>query len=107
MRRHTSGSIPVNTIRNWCTSLGRVLRGAPFLGIGLINQDKPDEALIYLEKAITRFPQSGDAYYYRALVRLRKGDTAGAKADLTKFLELAPNAPEAPAARKALEQIRD
>ncbi|HEY6211936.1 MAG TPA: tetratricopeptide repeat protein [Vicinamibacterales bacterium] len=76
------------------------------VGIGLLNQNKPDEALAYFEKAIARFPQSGDAYYYRALVRLRKEDRDGAKADLTKFLELAPNAPEAPAARKALEQLK-
>jgi tetratricopeptide (TPR) repeat protein len=76
------------------------------VGIGLLNQNKPDEALAYFEKAIARFPQSGDAYYYRALVRLQKSDTEGAKADLKEFLELAPNAPEAAAARKALEQIK-
>jgi Tfp pilus assembly protein PilF len=76
------------------------------LGIGLLNQNKPDEALAYFERAISRFPQSGDAYYYRALVRLQKSDTEGAKADLKQFLELAPDAPEAAAARKALEQIK-
>lgn len=36
----------------------------------------------------------------------RKGDTEGTRADLTKFLELSPNAPEAPAAKKALEQLK-
>lgn len=76
------------------------------VGIGLLNQAKPEEALTYFEKAIARFPQSGDAYYYRALVRLQKSDTEGAKADLKKFLELSPDAPEAAAARKALEQIK-
>ena len=76
------------------------------VGISLLNQNKPDEALGYFEKAIARFPQSGDAYYYRALVRLQKSDMEGAKADLKRFLELAPNAPEAAAARKALEQIK-
>lgn len=76
------------------------------VGIGLLNQAKPEEALTYFEKAIARFPQSGDAYYYRALVRLQKRDTEGAKADLKKFLELSPDAPEAAAARKALEQIK-
>lgn len=76
------------------------------VGISLLNQSKPEEAFVYFEKAIARFPQSGEAYYYRALVRLQKGDAAAAKADLQKFLELAPNAPEAAAARKALEQIK-
>jgi len=76
------------------------------VGIGLLNQNKADEALVYFEKAITRFPQAGEAYYYRALCRLQKGDTEGTKTDLKKFLELAPDAPEAPAAKKALEQLK-
>jgi tetratricopeptide (TPR) repeat protein len=76
------------------------------IGINLLNNNKADEALPYFEKAIARFPDKGDGYYYRALVRLQKGDTAGTKADLTKFLELSPDAPEAPAARKALEQLK-
>ena len=76
------------------------------VGISLLNQNKANEALPYFEKAIVRFPSRGEAYYYRALVRLQKGDTEGTKADLTKFLELAPDAPEAPAARKALEQLK-
>ena len=77
-----------------------------YVGISLMNQNKADEALVYFEKAIKNFPAAGDSYYYRALIRLQKGDTAGTKADLTKFLELSPNAPEAAAARKALEQIK-
>ena len=76
------------------------------VGISLMNQNKADEALVYFEKGIKNFPNAGDSYYYRALIRLQKGDTAGTKADLTKFLELSPNAPEAAAARKALEQIK-
>lgn len=76
------------------------------VGISLLNQNKANDALPYFEKAIARFPTKGEAYYYRALVRLQKGDTEGTVADLTKFLELAPDAPEVPAARKALEQLK-
>jgi Tfp pilus assembly protein PilF len=76
------------------------------IGISLLNQDKADEALPYFEKAVKNFPDKGEAYYYRALIRLKKGDTEGTRADLTKFLELSPNAPEAAAAKKALEQIK-
>ena len=61
---------------------------------------------MYFDKAIARFPEAGDAYYYRALIRLQKSDMENAKADLKKFLELSPGAPEAAAARKALEQIK-
>ena len=76
------------------------------IGISLMNQDKAEEALPYFEKAIKNFPDKGEAYYYRALIRLKKGDTAGTRADLMKFLELSPGAPEAAAAKKALEQIK-
>ena len=76
------------------------------IGIALMNQNKADEALPYFEKAVKYFPDKGEAYYYRALIRLQKGDTEGTKSDLKKFLELSPDAPEAPAAKKALEQIK-
>jgi Tfp pilus assembly protein PilF len=76
------------------------------VGISLMNQNKPAEALPYFEKAIKNFPDKGEGYYYRALIRLQKGDMDGTKADLTKFLQLAPDAPEAAAAKKALEQIK-
>lgn len=76
------------------------------IGISLMNQNKANDALPYFEKAVKNFPDKGDGYYYRALVRLQSGDTEGTKADLKKFLELSPNAPEAAAARKALEQIK-
>jgi len=76
------------------------------IGITLLNQNKAREALPLFEKAIALFPTDGSAYYYRALVRLQGGDAAGTKADLAKFLEIAPNAPEAAAAKKALEQLK-
>jgi tetratricopeptide (TPR) repeat protein len=76
------------------------------VGIALMNQNKADAALPYFERAVKNFPDKGDGYYYRALIRLQKGDTEGTKADLKKFLELSPNAPEAAAARKALEQLK-
>ena len=76
------------------------------VGIALMNQNNADAALPYFERAVKNFPDKGDGYYYRALIRLQKGDTEGTKADLKKFLELSPNAPEAAAARKALEQLK-
>jgi tetratricopeptide (TPR) repeat protein len=76
------------------------------IGISLMNQNKADEALPYFDKATKNFPDKADGYYYRALIRLQKGDLAGTKADLSKYLELAPNGTEAAAARKALEQIK-
>jgi tetratricopeptide (TPR) repeat protein len=89
------------------------------VGINLINQGKPKDALPFFEKAIAHFPDSADAYYYRGITNIQLGSTirpdnqaegdkllAAGKADLQKFLQMAPNAPEAPAAQKILEALK-
>lgn len=89
------------------------------VGINLVNQNKPKDAMPFFDKAITRFPDSPDAYYYRGLAELQIGSAtrpdnqaegdkllAAGKADLQKFLEMAPTAPEAEAAKKLLEQLK-
>jgi tetratricopeptide (TPR) repeat protein len=68
-------------------------------GLALINAKKPAEALPHLDKAVARFPQSPQAYYYRAIalielvnaekdpedpVRIER--LTKVKADLGKFL---------------------
>jgi tetratricopeptide (TPR) repeat protein len=86
----------------------KVKDSTPYLNIGitLYNANQPKEAQAYFEKAITLFPKQGDAYYYRGLTHLQLGDNDAAKSDLTKFLELSPNAPEAEMAKKILAQLR-
>lgn len=76
------------------------------VGIGLMNGKKPEEALTWFDKTVTRFPQYPDAYYYRGITELQLGKDEAAKADLKKFLELAPNAPEAATARGILSQLK-
>ena len=75
-------------------------------GIGLINQKQPAEALGWFEKAIAKFPQAPDAYYYRGITQLQLGNNDKAKTDLTKFLSMAPDAPEAKTARGILEMLK-
>jgi Tfp pilus assembly protein PilF len=75
-------------------------------GIGLINQKKPEEAIVWFDKAIARFPQAADAYYYRGITEVQLGKTDAAKSDLTKFLAIAPNAPEASTAKGILEKLK-
>jgi predicted Zn-dependent protease len=88
-------------------------------GINLLNQNKAKEAMPFFEKAITRFPESPDAFYYRGITEVQLGTTVrpdnpaegdklltAGKADLAKFLQMAPNAPEAAVAQKMLEQLR-
>jgi Tfp pilus assembly protein PilF len=76
------------------------------VGIGLINQKKPEEALPWFEKAIAKFPEAPDAYYYRGITELQLGRNDQAKADLTKFVAMAPNAPEAKTAKGILETLK-
>ncbi len=76
------------------------------IGIGMLNAKKPDQALVWFDKAIARFPQYPDAYYYRGITELQEGKTDAAKTDLTKFVEMAPNAPEAATAKAILEKLK-
>ncbi len=77
------------------------------IGIGLINEGKHDEAMPWFNKAIVAFPDRADAYYYRGLSYLATGKMAEAKADLTKFIAIAPaDAPELATAKAMLESIK-
>ena len=76
-------------------------------GIALINEKKHAEAVPWFDKAITRFPQHPDGYYYRGIANVTLGKVAEAKADLEKFVSIAPkDAPELETARKILESIK-
>jgi len=50
-------------------------------------------------------PAGGRALYGRASCRLRRGDTPGARADLTRYLSLHAGGPSAAAARRALAAL--
>jgi tetratricopeptide (TPR) repeat protein len=89
------------------------------VGINLMNQNKAKDALPFFEKAIARFPESSDAYFYRGMGNVQLGTAlrpdnqaegdkllAAGKADLKKFVQMAPNAPEAAAAQKMLEALK-
>lgn len=77
------------------------------IGIGLINEKKQAEAITWFTRTITAFPQDASAYYYRGISQLSLGNTADAKADLQKFITLAPaDAPELDTARKILDTIK-
>ncbi len=99
----------------------KITSAAPYadFGLALMKKQRSADALPYLDKAIARFPQSPEPYYYRAnaladLVNAQKDNPkdpvrleriAKIKADLTKFLELAPTSPAAEDAKKLLEQV--
>jgi len=89
------------------------------VGIGLLNKNKAKEALPYFAKTVTRFPVFADGYYYRGLTMVQIGmmirpdnqaegdkQIQAGKADLQKFVQMAPDAPEAAVAKNLLEQIK-
>ena len=76
-------------------------------GIALLNDKKTEEALPWFDKAVTRFPAYPDGYYYRGISHLSLGKTAEAKADLEKYVSIAPaDAPEVATAKKILETLK-
>ena len=78
------------------------------IAIASINDGKHADALPWLDKAIIRFPEQADAYYYRGITHLALGKNAEAKADLTKFVGIAkPDAPELATAKKILETMKN
>lgn len=77
------------------------------IGIGMLNERKYAEAITWFSRVIARFPDQPDAYYYRGLAYLSLQKTAEVKADLQKFIALAPaDAPEVATAKKILETIK-
>jgi len=87
-------------------------------GIALMKKQKSAEALQYFEKAVARFPQAPEPYYYRALALVelvnaqkdpkdpeRIARLGKIKADLTKYMQMAPKSPDADNVKKLLEQI--
>jgi len=72
----------------------------------LRNAQKPEEAIVYLTKAITVDPSYVDGYFQRGLAYLGLQKTPEAKADFQKVLELAPTGAQAETAKKALQQLK-
>lgn len=76
-------------------------------GIALINEKKHAEAVPWFDKAIARFPEHADGYYYRGIANVTLGKVAEARTDLEKYVAIAPkDAPELETAKKILASIR-
>jgi tetratricopeptide (TPR) repeat protein len=76
--------------------------------ISSINAGKGDEAVALLDKLAKYFPTRADLHYYRARANITSKKMVEAKADLEKFISMAPpDARELPDAKKLLEQLKD
>jgi len=74
-------------------------------GIVLINNQKSEEAVRLFDRLIERFPTENSLYYYRGRAHLVGQNLPEAKADLEKFISLAPAAREAEDAKRVLAEI--
>ena len=76
------------------------------IAVMFLNQNRPEDAILYLTKAVTVSPTFVDGYFQRGLAYLQLQKLDLCKADLRKVLELAPGTPQAETAQKALEQLK-
>jgi Flp pilus assembly protein TadD len=74
--------------------------------IYLINEKKGQEAVDLLTKLMAQFPNTNELYYYRGRAYIAAEKLDEARADLEKFVALAPNAKETADAKKILEQLK-
>jgi tetratricopeptide (TPR) repeat protein len=76
--------------------------------INEINADRPDEAVALLDKIGKQFPTRVDILYYRGRANIKGKKLVEARADLEKFVSMAPpDAKELADAKKLLEQLKD
>lgn len=71
------------------------------------NAGRAEAAVALAEQAIAIDPELAKAYYFLGLNHLSKGENAEARGALQKFLDLAPDDPEAGTAREMLGYIGD
>jgi tetratricopeptide (TPR) repeat protein len=79
----------------------------PYLNMGIILYNKKQAAAAEeaFNKALAVNADLADAYYYRALARLQLKRIPEAKADLKKYLELAPTGADAADAKELLKSF--
>jgi tetratricopeptide (TPR) repeat protein len=77
------------------------------VAIELLNRNQPKLAVQALDPVVAKFPKAPDPYYFRALAELQMQQVDKARADLEKFLPLAPpDSKEAQQAKEMLAQIK-
>lgn len=75
------------------------------LGLAYSRLDKKNEAIAELETAVKQNPDHAYAHYALGMLYNQVGKRDAAIPHLRRFVELAPNAPEAPAVRSFLAKI--
>jgi tetratricopeptide (TPR) repeat protein len=76
------------------------------LGVVMLNKKLPQDAWEQFDKAVRMKPDDAESYFYRGLAAYQAKRKAEAKADFTKYLELAPNGEQAKDAKDLLKSIK-
>lgn len=74
--------------------------------VNFINKNRSAEAITLLDRVLNKFPTDAEAYFYRGFARLQAGNNAEGKADLEKFVEMAPAAPQAAQAKELIAKVK-
>ena len=72
------------------------------IGLAHFNNGEMEEALVFLDRTVRDYPEFGQAYYFRGLVNLNLNNTAAAKADFERFIEMEPDSARAVEAKEYL-----
>lgn len=75
------------------------------LGFAYLKLEKLDDAVVELDKAWKLNAEDAYTHYYLGMAYNQKGQSNLAIPHLRRFVELAPNAPEAPAVRSFLSRV--
>ncbi len=85
---------------------GRVTESLIDEGSKRFNAGQTVPAMVAFRRALEAWPDHPRANYMLGLCLASSGDLAGARRQLARFLELAPDDPEAPAARQMLSELK-
>jgi len=75
------------------------------IGVGFLNNSRPEDAITYFTKAISLQPDYVDGYYQRALTYFGVEKYEECRADFEKVLELSPEGQRAETAKQVLAQL--
>jgi len=75
--------------------------------VNLINAGRAADGITVLDRVIARFPGAADLYFFRGFAHLKMDKDAEGKADLEKFVSMAPpDAPMLPRAKELLAAVK-
>jgi len=76
------------------------------LGVSLMGQDRPDDAILEYNRTIKIDPKYSNAYYALGMIYQAKGDQQDAVTAYEKYLQLDPNGAYVQPTKDSLEKLK-